>query len=160
MSQYIKKYLLSIVATGLLLSVVMSVVPKGSVRRIAVMVGGLLMVLAILSPLVEIDHDHISQAISKYLIETETIQSGIEIESRALLSQVITEKCETYILDKACSMGIQVQVEIFLDDTAKYPYPDFVVIRGSWTPSEKSFLCKSISEELGIPEEQQEWLLM
>lgn len=160
MSHYLKSYLLSIVATGLLLSVVLSMVPKGTIRKIAGMVGGVLMVLAILSPLVAIDHDRISQAVSKYLVEAETIQSGIEIESRELLSQVITEKCESYILDKACNMGIQVQVEIFLDDTAQYPYPDYVVIRGSWTPSEKSYLCKSISEELGIPEEQQEWLLM
>lgn len=160
MNQHFKTYLLSVVATGFLLAVLLSIIPKGIVHKIASIVGGLLLVTAVISPLLDINENIISQAVSKYIVEAENIQTGIEIGSKELLCQVIRDKCESYILDKADSMGITIELEIVLNEKVQYPYPIHVIVRGNWTVSEQRYLCRYIADSLGVPEEQQEWLLM
>ena len=156
----LREYLLSITAGSLLLTVALSVIPKGSVQKIAGIVGGLLMILTVISPLMKIDDASIAGAISKFSLETDSVQRGIEIGSRQLLCEVISEKCETYILDKANRMGMTIEVDIVLQEDAEYPYPTGVTLRGTWSAQEQKILRSYISDGLGIPAQRQEWLLM
>lgn len=160
MNQYFKTYLMSVVAAGMLLTIMLSIIPKGIVHKIAGIVGGLLLVITAISPLLDFNGDVISQAVSKYIIEAENIQTGIEIGSKELLCQVIKDQCESYILDKADSMGMAIEIEIEMNEKVQYPYPIHVTVRGNWTVSEQMYLCRYIADSLGVPEEQQEWLLM
>lgn len=160
MNQHLKEYLLAISAACLLYTVVMTMIPEGSIRKIAELVSGMMVILATLSPLVELDTSSISSAISQYTLRTDYVQREIEFGSRELMCQVIRKKCETYILDKAENMGVQLSVEVYLDDQAEVPYPTRVLLRGNWTIDEQAALRRCIAEDLGVPEDRQEWVWM
>lgn len=155
-----RNYLLSITGACLLLTVVMAVLKEGTIRKYAAMAGGLLIILTVISPLLKIDTASAAEALWSFELRTDAVNSGIEIGSDTLLRQVITDKCNTYILDKASALGLELQVEVQLEDEADIPYPVRVVIRGNWSPAEQQKLSDDISENLGIPKKCQEWLIM
>ena len=154
MSQTIGKYLISISASAMLLSVSQTLLPKGAVRQIAGFVGGLLVILSVLSPVVALDVDDISQYIPVFSFQpkTEAITGGEEI-----LSDIIKQRCQSYILDKANGLGAELKVAVALSEDAPYPYPVSVVLTGCVTPEQQKELTEEISLEMGISPQQQEW---
>ena len=118
------------------------------------------MVLTTLSPVMKLDPEQLAKAIAHLQIETENLRTGVEISSRELQGDIIKQQCETYILDKATAMGLTLEIEIQLHEDGQFPYPTGVVIRGSWTVAEQAALSAVITQDLGIPEERQEWISM
>lgn len=154
----VRSYLLSIAAAALLLALVQALLPQGAAKRTAAMAGGLLVLLAVLSPLARLDYENLAKSISQLQLETETARTGIEVGSRELMAGIIKQRCETYILDKAEQMGVELQVEITVSEGAGYPYPTAAVLRGAVTEGQRQTLTDYIAENLGIPAEQQEWI--
>lgn len=158
MTAAVRGYLLSITAAALLLALVQALLPQGAARRTAAMVGGLLILLTVLSPLAKLDYDSLAKSIAQLQMETETMRTGIEVGSRDLMAGIIKQRCETYILDKAGQMGLTLEVEITLSEGVDYPYPVSVTLRGAATEAQKRTLTAYITENLGIPAERQEWI--
>ena len=159
MSQFLKDYLMSIVAVSLLVAVVTAVIRQDTARRIVSMMGGLLIVITTVSPLLKIDGDAVSRAIWKMQLDTESVSNGVELGSKALMRQVISDRCTTYILDKAENLGLVLQVEVKLEENDQVPYPAEVTVHGRWSPAEQRILSDYIYEQLGIPPQRQEWVL-
>ena len=63
-------------------------------------------------------------------------------------------------MDKAEECGASVQVEVETRVTEVYPIPWRAVIRGSLTARQRNMLSQYMTQELGIPEERQEWWSM
>ena len=139
----VREYLLSLVAVSLLTVLSRSLIPEGGVRRIASVVCGLLLTICALSPLLQ--------------MEKETLRTGVEVKNRELVSQIIKQTTQTYILDKAASMGLSVQAEVEMNDEGAYPYPYRVTLTGVCTEAQRRQLTRSIEENLGIPAERQAW---
>ena len=55
-------------------------------------------------------------------------------------------------------LDLTVEVETKVEDT--YPVPWSVVIRGQISAAEQAALSQQITQDLGIPEERQEWWSM
>lgn len=153
----IKGYLLSISACALLSSIVLSIIPKSNVKKIANLIGMLLIVLAAISPLVKIKAEDIAKSIAMIEIETEEIRTGVEINNREILAEVIQNRCETYILDKAELINADISVKIILSEEGGYPYPVGVLIEGAVTAEARAYLESIIEQDIGILPEKQEW---
>lgn len=153
-------YLLSVAAVGLLASLILSLLPEGPLRRSGTFVGSLLLILAVLSPLVQLDADTIAQAIARVRMEAREAVSGVETDNREILAAIIKEDCETYIWDKAQEMGLELEVEVTVEAGVNYPYPTAVTLRGAVTAAQQAALSQWIEENLGIPGAQQEWRAM
>ena len=85
----------------------------------------------------------------------QAIQSGVADTSNTL-KQIIKDKTEAYILDKAASLGVDLQVDVILSDTAP-PLPVEVLLIGAASPYAKAQLSTMIADELGIAKEAQRW---
>ena len=72
------------------------------------------------------------------------------------LRQIIKTETEAYILDKAAQFDLQLDVQVALTDDVM-PVPESVQLTGSVSPYVKSRLQILISNDLGIPKEQQLW---
>ena len=155
--EQIGQYLLSVTAVCFLLSLVQSVLPNGVGKRTVTMTGGLLLILAVLSPAAKPDAMSFAQILSRTRMEMEEMRTGIAVENRALLAAIIKEKTEAYVCDKAVGLGVEVTVQVTLQDEAGYPYPCHVVLAGRIAPAEQQQLSRMITEDLGIPPEEQEW---
>lgn len=154
MSHAIGKYLLSVASSAMLLSLSQAMLPKGAVRQIAGFIGGLLVILTVLSPVVSIDPDELSRYVSAFSVDMET--DGITDNSQ-ILSDIIKQRCESYILDKAKELGANLEVSIVLCEDTHYPYPVSVILKGQVTPEQKMSITEMICLDMGIAPQQQEW---
>ena len=157
MSDAIRGYLLSIVAVCLLTALARSLIPEGGVRRVSSVVCALLLVLCALSPLLQLDIDAVAQSLARIQMENETLRTGVAVKNRELVSQIIKQNTQAYILDKAASMGLTLQAEVEMHDGGDYPYPYRVTLSGMCTEAKRQALTRYIEENLAIPAERQAW---
>lgn len=157
MTQTIRSYLLGVIAVSILTVIVKSVVPSGAVKRAASVICGVLLMLCALSPLLSIDTEQIAQSIARTRMQTEAMQTGVEVKNRELVSSIIKEKTRTYIWDKAASLGLDITVEVEMRDDGEYPYPYAVTLTGQPNEQQRLSLTRTIAADLAIPAERQAW---
>lgn len=157
MSEVLRQYLLQITAAALFSSLTLCLLPKTNVRRIAALVCGLLTALCVLKPLVSIDSGKLARAFSELLVSSEEAANGLKLQNREVVGQVIKEKTEAYILDKAELFGIELSVSVTVGGEGTYPYPTAADFYGRPTEAQKRQLTRLVEENLAIPKEKQQW---
>ena len=88
--------------------------------------------------------------------ETQTALQTGQDQANDMLRQIITERTEAYILDKAKSMGVNLSVEVVLSD-AELPTPETVILTGEASPYVKKRLRTILISDLDISEEELQW---
>ena len=155
-----RAYLIRLTAAAILAALVRRLAPSGGAGRAAKLGAGLLVLLTAFSPIASINTAEAAEhlAIRGYAdpLTTEDFASA----ANTLLTELITEEAEAYILDKAQALSLSVTAEVTAKVLDTYPVPWSVTIRGSPTQSQRTTLTTCIAEELGIPEERQELLNM
>ena len=147
-----RSWLLGIVASALILSVIYSLVPSGRLRPAAKLVGGLALLMAVLGPLgmVELEWDS-SYADCAWLVQEQIDAYRDAYQNRA--SEIIAGRVEAYISDKGNERGLVCHptVTIRLEDGVPFPYSVVMDI-----PMDDG-LASCIASDLGIPRERQIW---
>ncbi len=154
----IRKYLIAIVAACMILVIATALIQNERMRRIIRFLGGILIILVAVTPLLSLDVEELVQAMqsfdSAYAFDSETIQNNTQM----LLAKHIKETTETYIENKADEIGATVQAEVTLDG-GEYPIPTAARIIGSLNAEQVRELSSYLTDALGIPAEKQEWSL-
>lgn len=153
----IRKYLLSVAAASLLTSLLPALLPKGKIQKVESFIGSLVLILTILSPVVKLNASSIRKAMESYQIDLQDTQRGIEKKSRGALEELISQRCEEYIWDKAAQMGLQLEIEITVGENSDIPVPVSASMVGVCSQEDQAVLSKILEEELGIPRNKQEW---
>jgi hypothetical protein len=108
------------------------------------------------SPLVRLRLTGISDFLSDIRYDgSQYAQQGSQT-SKDAVSDIIRERSEAYILDKAALLGADIRVELTLSRDA-LPIPVSVTIYGAVSPVSRQRLQKLIRDDLGIPLEAQTW---
>ena len=154
----LKDYILSVVAAALVVSVLKSVVgEKGTLCAMMALLCGLFLTLVVLTPVVKMDFSDVLEYFEEFSLDARDVsvtgQGMAEEEYRAIIKQ----RTETYILDKADELGLNLNVEVTLsdDDTAA---PVEAKLWGEASPGAKSQLQRILWEDLVIPKENQRWI--
>ena len=154
---WMKEYILSIVAVGAITGICISLLPKNTSAGIIIkMLGGIVLVITMISPLVKVRFDDLGNLWEQIASDGDLLaQEGSE-STQAALSMVIKENLESYILDKADALGLTLQVTVHMDpqDTVM---PQTVTLRGAVSPYQKKLLTAFLEDDLGITEAQQIW---
>lgn len=154
MMDSLRTWISSIVAVTLLLAIAQSLVPEGTLRRVAGFTGGLVLLLALLRPL-------LAGGLPDLGLETEAWTKAIEAQQEALsrqgedaLAALIAERTASYISDKGAALGLEVTAEVETRAGEEgVPVPYSVELEGPWSQE----LASYITEELDIPPERQVW---
>ena len=154
----LRTYLLSVCAAALFCATAMALLPKGSVRRVAGFTCGLLLTVAAIGPLTNLGDYSISEALAALQMQAEEQKAGVTIKNRELVSQIIKEKTQSYILDKAAGLDMSIQVEVSMEEETGQPYPKSVQITGMVSNAQKAALQDYIEENFGVPAVRQEWI--
>ena len=97
------------------------------------------------------------QVISSYMLDpAASFPEDNEAEGN-FTAERISMQCEEYILDKAKAIGMNIQVEVHLNEDMFYPLPVRVMISGRYSPWQKEKLSLILEQDLGVPGNQQEW---
>lgn len=154
-SAFLGRWILGLSGAAIFCAVMGELCPKGTVKAVVKTLCGIVMVMAFLSPLLNLEPEDYSLNLAKYRAEGEKAASGGQAERDLLSRTIIEEECRAYILDKARGLGADV-----VDASVKLRWSS----EGVWYPVECEItgsyhggLASAISAELGIGEESQVW---
>ena len=138
----------------------MSLCPEGGVRKIMKVLCTAVLMTALLSPLKKTDMSRFALETARLReLEAGMAEKGAEAEKR-LSRPVIEQQYETYIMDKAADMGLNIQeAEVGVQWSSEgFWVPYSADIKYSGSREICSRLASAVESELGIPEERQSWI--
>ena len=152
MLELIRHWLVGITCAAMLVALAESLIPAGSIRRIARLTGGLVLLAAILNPLLKLDTTALTRALTEYKLELSAYSADLEEENEILMKDIIEEQSGAYIQDKAAALGIDCQVTVEADGEE-----ESVTVMGSLTAEQQEALERTIEEDFAIPAERQRY---
>lgn len=150
----IHQYALTLICTALVCGILLQLLPSGTMGGILRFVCSALMIYALIVPLYGMDLPDFERFFENYSVKGEyTAQTGADMaeEERLLL---IKAGLEAYLLDRAAAINCQITADVCLNMEG---YPDSILLTGVVSEDQRQQLCSIISNDLGIPEENQQW---
>lgn len=152
----LREWILGMVAAALALALAQALTPEGTVKQIGRLVGGLVLALAVLKPVLTLEQGELPlwESLPGGVTQAQTAQTGEEV-----LKTLIAQKAGAYIVDKGQSLGCEVtaaSVTVALEPSG-WPVPWSVQITGSWTEAQRQALSRAVEEDLAIPGERQSY---
>lgn len=154
----VRGYLISVIAVCMITVIADVLIQKSSLRKIVRLIGGILVLLVAVKPLLSLDMGQISSYLKEFNDSYSFDTGRIKSSQNELLKEHIKQTAETYIEDKATELGGMVQAEISLSE-GEYPVPVGVTLIGTLSPEQVQALSAYIVSDLGIPTTEQEWRL-
>ena len=131
--------------------------PKSSAGALIRMVAGLFLALVAIKPLTNLNFDVLESFVQSYSEAGQSIAASGQAAAEKVMAAYIKEEAEAYILDKASLYGAELEVDIEMG-TGEMPIPESIRIQGSISPYGRMQLQRLLTEEFGIPKEQQIWI--
>ena len=152
-----KEYILSVIATAILCAIIKSFVgEKSATAKIVGLLCGIAIAITVVKPLKDIKFHNIPSFLHSISADADKyIQEGTNAAEKSLAG-IIKSQTEAYILDKADRMGLDISVEVELDDKSGNA-PVGVRIVGKISPYAKEVLSSFLQDDLGIAKEKQQW---
>lgn len=151
----IRQWLLGITCAAMVAALAESLTPTGTIRKIGRLTGGLVLLVAMLQPLLSLDQDALTRALTEYRLELSSYSGELEEENRTLMKNIIEERSDAYIQDKAESLGIDCQISVEVGEEGDWPVPESVTVFGALTEGEQAELTRAIETDFAIPAERQ-----
>lgn len=153
-SEWLRDWLLGIIAAGLLVSVLYALLPRGRMQTVARGIGGVILLLVILRPVMGWEWEDVS--LSSYedcRRELETLTEEYRQSADRELAALIEEKTAAYIASRGSDLGAPctARVETALRDGVPYPVSVTLDI-----PRHEA-LSAWLTQELEIGEAYQHW---
>ena len=153
----VKAYLISITAASIVCGIVNALVgKKGAVSSVLKLLTGLFLALTVIRPAIHFSISQIDLYIAGINAEADAAVADGGIMVSQELAAIIKEEMQAYILDKAASLGVDLEVDVILSD-ATPPLPEGVLLTGAISPYAKAQISELITDDLGIPKEAQQW---
>lgn len=146
-------YLLRLICAAFLCALVRHIGAQGPGKGMRQLLCGLFLVLTAMEPLKSMELPELDPLEFRGQAE-EAVDAGLSQAEQAK-AQFITDACETYILNKASEMGLDMDVEVALDEAG---IPSMVTLTGVASPTERLQISDCISRELGVGKEAQVWI--
>ena len=152
---FLKEWLMGVVAAALAVALAQALTPEGTVKKVGRLVGGLVLLLAVVGPVGRLNPEDLAVAAAAYSV---TDQEEAEQGGEEVMKTLIAQKAGAYIEDKGGTLGCicTADVEVQKDDSG-WPVPWSVRIRGSWTAEQRKELSRAVAEGLAIPAERQDF---
>ncbi len=151
--QFLRQWLLGIVACALLVSFCEQLTPTGALRKLVRFTGGLLLIISILQPVTRLDLDVLPLDLDAYRSAMAQAHTELEDERKGALADGIAARTGAYIEDKAAQMGLSVRAVVETENADGTPLPVSVTLYGT----ENAALAEYIASQLGIAKEKQVW---
>ncbi len=155
MIETVRSWIMGIAGAAFMCAICGELTGTGRVKAVEKAIGGFIVTIALISPLIKFDIGSYSINLAKYRNAAESISASAGEISDTLSRTFIAERCEAYILDKAKLLGLSVsdaEVELRWSGEGVW-YPVKAKIYGDFNYA----LAEKIEEELGVSRENQYW---
>lgn len=152
-----KSYIVSVVAAAIVCAVSRGLLDsKNAIGRIIKLLCSILMAVTVIAPLGNITFNGVADYWDGLSVDAEKYVAEGTALAENQMTDIIKSQSETYILDKAKRMGLQISVEVELDGH-NGNIPCGVVISGNVSPYAKEQLGSYVEDTLGIAKEKLKW---
>ena len=156
MMELIRSWLIGVTVSALIAALADGLIPDGTVKKVGKLIGGLLILFAVLQPLGTLDYEDISEILVDYRIRSEEYSTVLETENIQLIKTIIEDETAAYIQDKAGELGITCEAKVTCKvNENKTPYPASVAIYGDLSENQIEALSKIIEGDLAVAAESQ-----
>ena len=150
----LREWLTSVVVVSVLLAVVQTLIPEGTVRKIGAFTGGLILVVTLLQPLLGVDFEDLELRLEQSRETVEQRQQELEQAGEREMAELIERQTAAYIWDKADALGLDLSAEVRVERGPDgIPLPVSATLTGTYSEALSAYL----ERELGIPRERQVW---
>lgn len=157
--EFMRSWILSVTVSAMIIAVAEGMMPEGTVKKVGKLIGGLVLMLGILQPLVRMDVEELFLAANGLTSITVETQEEMQTGSEEMLKSIIEEELCAYVLDKAQGLGLSCTLSIRCTiGEDGVPVPDEAELHGSFSSEQRRGMEKLLSEELGIPKERQSYM--
>ena len=151
------KYILSVISAAILYSLIHSLLDKkSSASALLQLIGGLFLSFTVIAPVADVDFTPFLELQWNFVSQGNNIVAEGEQFAQEQMREIIKQRCEAYILDKAMSCQTSIQVDVTLSDDG-IPAPASVKLEGNISPYAKRTMQQWLQDEMGIPKENQIW---
>ncbi len=141
-------YLIRILCASMVCSLVRAICDRSVVKLLC----GVYLAGIVLSPAVELQWE--LPDLEEIRREAEEIAADGVRDAKEAEAEVIKERCEAYILDEAAALGLQMDVQV----TVEEGLPVVVTMTGCPDSRMQEILAERIHRDLGVGKEGQIWL--
>jgi len=150
----LREWLTSVVVVSVLLAVVQTLIPEGTVRKIGAFTGGLILLVTLLQPLLGVDFEDLELRLEQSRETVEQRQQELEQAGEREVAELIERQTAAYIWDKADALGLDLSAEVRVERGPDgIPLPVSATLTGTYSEALSAYL----ERELGIPRERQVW---
>ena len=148
-------WLIGLMAVSILLTVLSTLLPEGTMKKIAGVTGGLVLLLTLLRGIKRLDLADIRLSYENCSLQISSQMKIYEAESRQNMESLIQERCSAYISEQAEALGLVCNplVETMWTEE-NIPLPVAVAMD---IPFHEE-LSRILAENLGIDATNQKWL--
>lgn len=159
MTEFAQEWVRAVAGAALICAAAMALTPRGKVKNVLKLICGIVLIMAMISPFLGKELPNMSMDLSEYRKKADEIIGQAQEKENGLSRTIIEDEMETYILDKAKSLNVQLEsAEVSVkwgDEGCWYPYE--VRVTADIPQRERNQLSSNIEAELGVPNERQYW---
>lgn len=152
----IRSYILSVTAAAVLCAMITALAGKGgTLASLLKLMTGVVLAAVVIRAIAEVTTVNLN-----HYLDTLNADAMAAVEAGTVLANErttarIKEQLESYILDKAAALKLDISVEVTLDEHTRLPAA--VEIFGAASPSAREALNAMLRDDLGIPVEGLIW---
>lgn len=150
----VRSWVMSVVAVGMLVSLCLGLSPGGKVQKVSRFCGGLLLFLAVVTPLTRLDVTGALEDFRAYCDQLSEPSEPLVETSVTLTQELVTARAETSIQTKAREMGADVTVTVVCQSRDGLPVPEEVTLTGAVSAKQQKTLMNWIEASFALPVEQ------
>ena len=152
--QQLGQYVVTLTTLAIVCGIVLSFFRDGTIRKILKILCGIVLITAALRPLPGLSFSKMDISFEPDKLSADALTA----EGKALADNAkegyIQQHLEAYILDKASALGADITPVIRLDESC---IPIEVTVQGAYTGEARQAIAALITNDLGVPEEDQKW---
>lgn len=154
MMEFIRHWVMSVVAVGMLVSLCLGLSPGGKVQKVGRFCGGLLLFLAVVTPLTRLDLTGSLQEFQDYCNQLAVTSDEFTQASETITQDLVISQSEACIQAQAKSLGADVTVSVTCKSQDGLSIPAGVSIIGAMTVQQRQQLIRWIMDAFDLSQDQ------
>lgn len=151
-----RQYALTLICTALVCGILLQLFPAGTSGRLLRLICSAVMLCALLAPVRRMALPELEEITDGFSDSADAaVQEGMDMARKERL-MLIKSELEAYILERAAAMRCTITADICLNEDG---YPQSVRLTGKVSEAQQEELGTILSNDLGIPKENQQWTL-
>ena len=154
MMEAARSWIMSVVAVGMLVSLCLGLSPGGKVQKVGRFCGGLLLFLAVVTPLTRLDLTGSLEEFQNYCDQLSVTSDEFIQASGSVTQDLIVSQSEACIRTQARNLGADVAVTVTCEEQDGISVPSTVSITGELTLPQWQELTQWIMDAFDLNREQ------